>query len=145
VVIAADGTDKYSDHAGRYAALRDRDIVRDAWKLSPEQSLDLGTLAFMTARVCKLPPTVDSTVFGSWGLGDRRYALRQAVEHGIVGYDSTYHLVTGEELVAALHHVDAYMAARQQYDAGSPLPDRPADVSAGGQPAASSGRPTGGK
>jgi hypothetical protein len=145
LAIAADGHDAYSDHAARYAALRDRDIVRDAWKLEPEQSLDLGTLAYMTAKVCNLPPTVDTVVFGSWGLGDRRYALRQAVEHRIIGYNSTYHLVTGEELVATLHHVDVYMAARQQYDAGSPLPDTPSDVSAGGSTAASSGPVHGGK
>ena len=80
MLIAADGSDAYDDHATRYAELRRRGMVRDAWALSPDDVLDMGTLCFMTQRVCRLKPSVSSTLLGSWGLGDRRYAVRQCAD-----------------------------------------------------------------
>jgi hypothetical protein len=144
IAMLAEGQDPHDSHAARYEALRAQGIVRDAWKLDAADTLDLGTLAFMAAEAVDLPPSVDSVLLGSWGLGDRRYALRRAVEHGIVGYGPTYKPVTGEEMVAALHHLDGYLAKRQEYGTGGTVPEEPGNVPTGGARPATTARSTGG-
>lgn len=116
VMIAADGEDSFSDHGERYAAMEQRGLVRAAWKLEGQQVLDTGTLAFMLSKVCSLPPSVNSVLLGSWGLGDRRYALKQAVRYNLIRYAPPYKSVTGGEMVAALASADEYMARHGVYE-----------------------------
>ncbi|MCB9865991.1 MAG: hypothetical protein H6816_05085 [Phycisphaerales bacterium] len=89
VLIAADGADRFDSFAARYAELERRGWVRDAWGLEADDLLDLGTMCFMAAEACDLPPSASSTVLGSWGLSDRRYAVRKAVAAKLVASGRT--------------------------------------------------------
>ncbi len=129
MAIAADGSDNYSNHDERYTALRDRDIVRDAWELDAEQSLDVSTMAYMATAICKLRPTVCSTVFGSWGLGDRRYAHKQAAAAQLVPYEPSYKFVTGGELLYTVARVDDHLVKRDGESAQEEI-NAPSDVAA---------------
>ncbi len=113
MLIATDGADHFGNHDERYAALRDRDIVRDSWELDPEQSLDVSTMAFMATKICDIPPSVCSTVFGSWGLGDRRYAHKQASAAQLIPYEPSYKFVTGGELLFTVAKIDDHLAMRE--------------------------------
>ena len=115
MLIAADGRDDYDNHADRYAELSRRGVVRAAWKLEPRQVLDFGTMCYMMAQVGDLNPSINSTLLGSWGLGDRRYAARQVVAARIAPPLPTYRPVTGGEFIWALSHLDEVMAKKQMY------------------------------
>ena len=134
VLIAADGADAYDGYAERGAELERRGVIRASWGLKPDDVLDRGTLAFMLAEVCDLPPSVDSTIFGSWGLGDRRYALKRAVYREMIVYGPTYEMITGGEFVEALANADAYMAKAGKYDANVGDINAPEDLGALRQP-----------
>ncbi|MCB9850556.1 MAG: hypothetical protein H6817_07610 [Phycisphaerales bacterium] len=108
MVIAADGSDPYDDHATRYAELVRRGWVRDAWGLNENDVLDIGTMCYMTSEVCHLKPSVCSTLLGSWGLGDRRYAIRQCVDARIIGHAPAYKPVTGGALVWTMGRAEDY-------------------------------------
>ncbi len=125
VTILREGDSHRGDQEEPIARLQEQGIVRAAWGLEPDDALDLGTLAYMLAATCNLPPSVDSTLFGSWGLGDRRYALRRAVDHEIVYFGPPYKLVTGGEMVFALGRADDYMAKNGIYATERHLTPRP--------------------
>jgi hypothetical protein len=129
MIIAADGADHYSTHEERYAALRERDIVRDGWELDAGQSLDVSTMAFMATRICKLRPSVCSTIFGSWGLGDRRYAHKQAAAAELLPYEPSYKFVTGGELLYTVAKVDDYLAKHEAENANEEI-NSPSDIAA---------------
>lgn len=93
----------------REAILTQRGIARKAWGLSANDLLDKGTLAYMVVQVCRLPQWVNDLALGSWGLGDRRYALRRAVWYDMVPYGMPYHAVTGGELLATITKAADYM------------------------------------
>lgn len=131
-LIVADGETRFGDHAGRYAELRSRGVVRDAWKLEAGHVLDVGTLAYMAAEVCALPPTVNTVLFGSWGLGDRRYAVRQAASRGILEYAPTHEPVTGGELLQAIGRMDDYLARQGRGGVEQRDIDAPGDVATAG-------------
>ncbi len=116
MIMAADGADPYDSHVDRYAELRSRGIVRDAWRLEADHVLDHGTLCFMMAEIGDLPCSVNSTLFGSWGLGDRRYAARRVAAEGLLRAAPTYQPVTGGELVWAAARLDEWMAAEGMYE-----------------------------
>lgn len=111
-LITADGSDNYKTHDARYAELKRRGMVRDAWRLDPDDVLDLGTACYMAAQTCDLNPSACSTLLGSWGLGDRRYALRKAVAAGLVGYAPYYKPVTGGAMVWTMGRMDDYLQKR---------------------------------
>ena len=134
VLIAADGADAYDTYAERGAELERRGVIRASWGLKPDDVLNRGTLAFMLAEVCDLPASVNSTIFGSWGLGDRRYALKRAVYRDIIIYGPTYEMITGGEFVEALANADAYMAKAGTYDANVGDINAPEDLGALRQP-----------
>lgn len=127
LVILMEGKDRFSSHEEREAFLRSAGVVRESWKLSPEKTLDTGTLAFMLAAACDVPPTVDTILLGSWGLGDRRYALRQMVDEGLLSPAPDYKPVAGGDLVMALAHAEDYMA-RSGKTAPEPVIDSPTDL-----------------
>jgi len=112
MVILLDEDNPASDQAGREALLSDRGVVRAAWHIPPDHVVDMGTLAFMLSKACDLPPTAGTVVFGSWGLGDRRYAHRQVVSEGLMEYAPVYKPVAGGDLVLALSRADDYIAKK---------------------------------
>jgi hypothetical protein len=116
VLLLADGQESYATHQERYAELVRRGIVRDGWGLQEGDILDKGTLAYMAFRTCRLPHSVNTLLFGSWGLGDRRYAMKAAAAAGLMRYDVPEHAVRGGELLAVLGRMDAYMAEQGQYE-----------------------------
>ncbi len=132
MLIVSPELDSEASFAARQEALLAADIVREAWNLEPNQILDKGTLAFMAVQICDLPVGVDSLAFGSWGLGDRRYALKDAVDAGLLPYDVPYRAVRGGELVGVLTKMDAYLAEHGQIEATVEDVDSPADLDPAG-------------
>jgi len=110
MLLAADGTEQYTSHEERVAELLRRGVVREAWNLQPDQVLDKGTLAYMTHKTCNLPGGLNMHLLASWGLGDRRYALKELVAAGIMPYDSAHSPVRGGELVSVLTKIDEHLA-----------------------------------
>jgi hypothetical protein len=128
MLVLADGEDRFDTYEARIAELEQRDVVRAAWGLQRDHNLDRGTLGFMLFRTCKLSDSVNSLLFGSWGLGDRRYALQRAAAAGLVEYGPDYQPVTGGEFVAALARADGYLADQNAYDSTERPIDSPADL-----------------
>src|SRR5262245_51640036 len=79
ILILADGEDTSKTFDERREKLESRGIVRPQWHLQPENVIDAGTTAYMVCKVCQIKGGVDMHLFGSWGLGDRRYALRELI------------------------------------------------------------------
>lgn len=97
-----------------YQELVDAGIVRSEWGLEADQVLDKGTLAFMATRACGVPPGVNSVLMGSWGLGDRRYALKDAVSVGLMPPGVAWHSVRGGELLAVLAEMEDYVSPPEE-------------------------------
>ena len=127
LVILMEGEDRFGSHEERESFLKSAGVVREAWKLSPEKTLDTGTLAFMLAAACNVPPTADTILLGSWGLGDRRYALMQMVDEGLLSPAPDYKPVAGGDLVMALAHAEDYLA-RIGKTSAEPVIDSPTDL-----------------
>lgn len=127
MLIASAGNDEFASHDERYQALRERDIVRDAWEIEPNQSLDVSTMAYMATKICELRPSVSSVLLGSWGLGDRRYAHKLAAAAQLVPYEPPYKLVTGGELLYTVAQIDDRLAAKGDSGVGEKI-DAPSDV-----------------
>lgn len=116
VVMLLEPENQMSEHAQRESYLLERKMVQGAWDIQPEQIVDMGTLAYMLTRACAIPPSASSVVLGSWGLGDRRYAHRQAVSEGLLDYAPVYKPVAGGDLVMALARADDYLAKQRGGD-----------------------------
>ncbi|MBI3832711.1 MAG: hypothetical protein HY287_00090 [Planctomycetes bacterium] len=86
--------------------LRRRGAVRDAWKMSPDDTLNKGTLAFMLLHVAKLPRGVTNVMADATGVGDRRYALKACIDAEILPYSTEHQPVTGGELVTAIRRLE---------------------------------------
>ncbi|MBN1510909.1 MAG: hypothetical protein JXB13_02755 [Phycisphaerae bacterium] len=105
-----EGTEEdVSSAEARLAELERRGWIRPIWGLQPEHTLDRATLGYLLFRACKLPDSVNTIMLGSWGAGDRRYAMRQAVALGLMEHGPEYEPVTGGEFVAALTRADEYL------------------------------------
>ena len=115
MLLLADGRDAGGDFEGRAQILQERGVVRSAWNLAPDDALDRGTMAFMLVKILRLKGGVNDVVLGSWGPGDRRYALRTAVWRGMVPWGPVYQVVTGGELVTAMTNADKYMELEGMY------------------------------
>ncbi len=118
ILLVADEDEDFGSHHDRYAELVGRGVIRASWRLEPGQVLDRGTLAFMAARVCRIPKGVNSLLLGSWGLGDRRYALKDVVAAGLMSYGMPGHAVRGGELVSVLTKMDEYLSEQDTRDQG---------------------------
>lgn len=117
ILILADGEDAYDDFASRKQALLSRGIVREAWNLERDQCVDRGTIAYMVYRVLEMRGGVNMVALASWGLGDRRYALRELTYRGLMRQSPPYQYITGGELVFLIRKADEYMAEHGMYDA----------------------------
>ena len=130
VLILADGQESPMTPEERLAELENRGIVRPAWGLEPGHTIDRSTLGYMLFRTCRMPGGVNTLLLGSWGLGDRRYALKEVVAAGILAHGPEYEPVTGGELVAALARADTWLADHGRYESGEHRIDSLADVGA---------------
>lgn len=116
MLILADGEDTSQGFAERKEKLESRGIARAAWNLQAENVIDAGSLAFMVCRICKISGGVNSTLFGSWGLGDRRYALRELIYRQMVDEMIDYQFVTGADLHGLMRKADAFMMEKGLYE-----------------------------
>ena len=124
ILILADGEDKAQNFDERRAKLAERGILRESWGLAGDDYIDKGTLAYMVAQVCQMTGGVNRMILGSWGLGDRRYALRELRFRKVITSGVDYAFLTGGELMGILHRADEYMQNAGVYDAGdTALPD----------------------
>jgi hypothetical protein len=117
MLILADGEDPFGSFEARRASLEGRDIARAAWGLKPNCNIDKGSVAFMVCRILQIKGGLNRILFGSWGLGDRRYAYRELVYRNLIrvpGVD--YQPITGGELVALLGVADEYMSDTGVYE-----------------------------
>ncbi len=133
VLILADGDDTHEDFAAREQALISRGMVRPEWGLERDQAIDRGTIAYMLYRMLEMRGGVDMTLFGSWGLGDRRYALRELTYRGLMSKSATYQYISGGEFVYLLRKADEYRSERN----GADKPAKPQDVLKGSASTAS--------
>lgn len=119
MLILADGHDASKTFDERRARLEQEGIARAAWNLRADQCIDKGSVAYMVCRILKIRGGVNSLVFGSWGPGDRRYALRELVYRKMMADAPAYRYIAGAELAALLRKADEYMQKRGMYAAES--------------------------
>jgi hypothetical protein len=114
VLILADGRDAAPPtFQARSESLATRGIIRPQWGLRPDDAIDKGTAGYMIMKVCRIPGGVDMLLFGSWGLGDRRYAFRELIYLGMLTQGVDYEVVTGPELVSLLSKADERLEAQK--------------------------------
>ncbi len=116
MLILADGEDTCKTFEDRRAKLEERGIARPAWKLEPDHMLDKGTLAYMIRQICRIHGGINLNVFGSIGLGERRYALREMIYEDIMAESADFAVVRGGELVSAMSKADAWMQKNRLYE-----------------------------
>ena len=119
ILILADGQDDAQSFAEREEKLLARGMVRTAWGLKPSQAIDKGAVAYMVMRTCQIRGGLNCHAFGSWGLGDRRYAFRELMYLELLPADagSDYQVISGGGLVGLLHKADEYMQKAGLYAA----------------------------
>jgi hypothetical protein len=115
VLIVADGEDTCKGFEERKAKLESRDLVRTAWNLQPQNVIDVGSVAYMVCKICRIRGGVDMNLIGSTGLGDRRYATRELVYREMLDDSVAYQFMTGARLVGLLAKADALMAKKGLY------------------------------
>lgn len=117
MLILADGKDSGTNFEERQQELERRKIARAAWKLEPRNAIDRGSAAYMVCEILKIKGGVNRIIFGSWGLGDRRYAHRELIYRGIMpdnGMD--YGAMTGSEFSGLISSADEQMQKRGLYE-----------------------------
>jgi hypothetical protein len=92
-------------------------MLRPNWELTPDQWIDRGTLAYMFLKAAKMKGGVNMNVFGSLGLGDRRYAYREMLYYELMETGVDYCYVSGPELVTAIGKVNRFI---QEHEEDSP-------------------------
>jgi len=119
ILILADGQDDAQSFAEREEKLLARGMVRTAWGLKPSQAIDKGAVAYMVMRTCQIRGGLNCHAFGSWGLGDRRYAFRELMYQELLPGDSgsDYQVISGGEFVGLLHKADEHMQKAGLYAA----------------------------
>ena len=119
VLILADGQDDAQSFAERQDKLVARGVVRTAWGLKPSQAIDKGAVAYMVMRTCQVRGGLNCRAFGSWGLGDRRYAFRELMYQELLPGDAgtDYQVISGGEFVGLLHKADEHMQKAGLYAA----------------------------
>jgi hypothetical protein len=116
MLILADGEDTCKTFEERRQKLEERGIARPAWNLKETNVIDAGSVAFMVCRICKISGGLNSALFGSWGLGDRRYALRELIYRGLLEDTVAYQYMTGASLFALIRKADEIMEKKGLYD-----------------------------
>lgn len=132
MLILADGKDGRDSFEERRAELENRGIVRPAWGLQPENVIDTASVSYMVCKVCEMPGGINQVLFGSWGLGDRRSAMRELMFRGMIEDSIEYEYVTGSALFALMRNADAHMKKKGLYQSDVDLSDETDRDSSGG-------------
>lgn len=106
LMLVGDST-RWPAFEDRLAELDRRGGIRPAWKLEPEDMLDMGTLAMMLRSVVTMPGGANNALSSATGIGERRYALKSCMDAGVLPNSRPRGPVRGGELVAALAKVEA--------------------------------------
>jgi len=120
MILLADGRDDRRDFEERARTLLDRGISRRQWQLQRDECIDRGSVAWMVCRILDIDGGVNMRLLGSWGPGDRRYAVRELYYRQLLDSTPAYRYMSGAELVDLLGKADAYLAEKGRYPA-SPL------------------------
>lgn len=116
ILILADGEDTSKTFDERRQKLESRGIVRPQWKLQSDDVVDAGSTAYMICKVCHISGGVDMHLFGSWGLGDRRYALRELIYREMINESVDYQYMTGPAFFALIRKADEVMEKSGLYE-----------------------------
>jgi len=116
MLILADGEDTCKTHAERAEKLESRGIARAAWKLKPENIIDTGSVSYMVVKICQIRGGINFTLFGSWGLGDRRYAMRELVYRKMLDEAADYQAIAGDRLIGLMARADDLMQKKGLYE-----------------------------
>ena len=116
MLILADGEDTCKTHEERAAKLESRGIARAAWKLEPQNVVDAGSVSYMVVKICQIGGGVNFNLFGSWGLGDRRYAMRELVYRKMLEDSADYQAMAGDRLVGLMARAGDLMEKKGLYD-----------------------------
>ena len=116
MLILADGHDGGKTFEERRQKLEDRGIARAAWQLKPDHVLDAGSISYMVMKICQVRGGVNCNLMGSWGLGDRRYAMRELVYRGMLDDSVDYQAMTGGKLIALMAKADELMEKKGLYE-----------------------------
>ncbi len=113
MLILADGQDTSKNFEERKQTLESRGIARSVWNLQPENVADSGSVAYMVCKICQIRGGVNMHLFGSWGLGDRRYALRELVYREMIDEAVDYQYMTGAALYSLMRKAGELMAKNE--------------------------------
>lgn len=116
MLILADGEDTCKTHEERAAKLESRGIARSAWNLKPENVVDAGSVSYMVVKICQIRGGVNFNLFGSWGLGDRRYAMRELVYRKMLEDSANYQAMAGDRLVGLMARAGDLMEKKGLYE-----------------------------
>lgn len=116
MLILADGEDTCKTHKERAAKLESRGIARSAWNLKPENVVDAGSVSYMVVKICQIRGGVNFNLFGSWGLGDRRYAMRELVYRKMLEDSADYQAMAGDRLVGLMARAGDLMEKKGLYE-----------------------------
>src|SRR6185436_17501437 len=116
MLILADGEDTCKTHEERAAKLESRGIARSAWNLKPENVVDAGSVSYMVVRICQIRGGINFHLFSSWGLGDRRYAMRELVYRKMLDDSADYQAMSGDRLVGLMARAGDMMEKKGLYD-----------------------------
>ena len=116
MLILADGEDTTKSFEEREAKLIERGVARRAWGLKRENVIDHGSVAAMVAKVLRLKGGVNRLIFGSMGLGDRRYATRELIYRDMLPEGPDYTAMRGGVMVALVSKADTYMQEHGIYE-----------------------------
>lgn len=116
ILILADGEDGRESFEERKAELESRGIAKAQWNLKGDYVIDAGSVAYMICQVCKIRGGANMTLMGSWGLGDRRYALRELIYRQMIEEMVEYQYMTGAELHSLVRKSDNLMMAKGLYE-----------------------------
>lgn len=116
MLILADGADGRETFEERRAELEGRGIAKAAWRLKGENIIDAGSVAYMVCRICEIRGGVNRALLGSWGLGDRRYALRELTYRQMLDEMVDYQYMTGASLHTLMRRADRLMAEKGLYE-----------------------------
>lgn len=112
LLLMTEGQDQARGFEERTAVLQASGVVRAEWGLSANDVVDRGTLAYMICQACKLPGGINTRLSGWTGVGDRRYALHEAIHRGLIVGGTSEQVLAGGEFVRAIAKADDYLAKR---------------------------------
>ena len=89
--------------------LLERGIIQEEWEISETAPLTKGRLAYMICRAAE----IETSLTMKMGLPFQRFALREAVFHGLMESSSIYRYVPGEELLDIMAQTEDFIRKRE--------------------------------